>query len=53
MKLKLGKKGIEFPLHWLIIFVIVLFIIIYIAYSAYTKSGGLLGGLADAVRGRG
>ena len=53
MKLKLGKKAMDIPIHWIIIFVVFLIVLMAIAYGAYTKSGGMLGNLFGAIRGGG
>ena len=53
MKIKIGKKAMDIPIHWLIIFVIFLIILILIAYSSFKKGGGLLSDLFSSMRGGG
>ncbi len=51
MRIGFGKKAMDIPLHWLIIFVVLLIIMIIMAVSGYRKSDGLLGGLFSSMRG--
>ena len=54
MKMRLGKKAFELPpIHFLLLFVALLVILIYIAYTSYTKGGGLLSNLFSSMRGGG
>ncbi|MFC1742279.1 hypothetical protein ACFL3V_07125 [Nanoarchaeota archaeon] len=52
MMLRLGKKA-EIPIYQLILFVIILIVCAIIAFSAFSKSGGLLSNLFSAIRGGG
>ena len=41
MELKIGKKA-AIPIHWIIIFVVVLVMVLIIAAGAFKDSGGLM-----------
>jgi hypothetical protein len=53
MKLRLGKKAMEIPIHWLIIFVVFLIVLIVIAISAFNKQEGMLANLFSSLKGGG
>lgn len=46
-----SKKAMDIPIHWIILFVIVLLVMIAIAYQAFSSGDGLLASLFANLRG--